>query len=410
VADRPRQLDVWLGDERVAVCTQRSASAPILLSHTAEALGRWGFNLPLLSCSLPSTDEPLDATAFLDGYLPEGQARNDIAAAREVVASDTWMLMAHLGRDIAGALTLIDPDHEAADRAPGLAPYDDDALAEAVLALPERPLDLHDDSELSLAGVQDKLLLVAHGDGWARPTGGRASTHILKPEPPAHQGIAELEAESLRLAGAVGLTTITPKVLQVAGRPCLLVDRYDRAIGATGEVVRIHQEDLCQATGRDPRTNRGRGKYERHGGPGFVHAGAVLRAHARDADEQLDRLAGAMVFTVLIGNSDAHGKNLSLLHVEPGRIELAPLYDTVPTMLLDHLRVRCAMEVNGVHESLAQVTRGDLIAEMAGRFRWKLAHDDSSAMVDRWIQRITDAAQQRGGPVADYVVTRAASL
>jgi serine/threonine-protein kinase HipA len=400
----------------VATLHERRARGRIDLVHTDAALERWGFGLPVVSCSLRTTDERQDATAFLDGFLPEGQARNDLAAARDVLASDTWMLLAEFGRDIAGAIVVTDPDRDPHSRGPGVEPYDDEDLADAVAALPAHPLDIHDDSELSLAGVQHKMLLVELSAGWGRPVGGRPSTHILKPDPAQHPGLVELEAAALQVAADVGLTTVTPQLVEVGGRPCLIVDRYDRLRVSPGEgeagsdVVRVHQEDLCQATGRDPRDAGGRGKYERHGGPGFLHAARLLRTHAQDQAMELERLAGAMVFTVLIGNSDAHGKNVSLLLDPPGRVRLAPLYDTVPTMLFDHLAVRCAMEVSSVHTSLEDVTRADLIREMTGRFRWGLDDTAAQAMVDRWIGLVAAAAAERGGRLGDYVTRRAEQL
>jgi serine/threonine-protein kinase HipA len=113
-----------------------------------------------------------------------------------------------------------------------------------------------------------------------------------------------------------------------------------------------------------------------------------------------------MVFTVLIGNSDAHGKNLSLLLDPPGRVRLAPLYDTVPTMLLGHLRVRCAMGINGRFASLEEVEYADLVAEMRGRFRWRRSQDEAARSVDQWVERVVEATRASTGAVADYVRAR----
>ena len=142
------------------------------------------------------------------------------------------------------------------------------------------------------------------------------------------------------------------------------MSRYDREVDAqTGAVARVHQEDLCQATGRDPDAARGRGKYQAHGGPGFADVAQLLDRYAGDPLAELHRLARIMAFKLAIGNADAHGKNLSVLLALDGTIVLAPLYDTVPTVMWPQLRSAAAMTVGG-RADLARVTIGDLEAEL----------------------------------------------
>lgn len=410
MADRPTLLQVAMHGEVIAHLREQRRSGRIELTHTDLARESWPARTPVVSCSLPVAASRQDATAFLNGLLPEGQARATLAAQRDLVASDTFGLLAAFGRDIAGALVIRDPDDDRAGRTPHAVDYaNDDELAGAIATLPDQPLGAHDDSELSLAGIQDKLLLVATDGptGWGRPVAGLPSTHLLKPDPLAHPGVVVREAEALRIASQAGLTTIDPQLLDIGGRPCLLVDRYDRHVDGA-EVHRIHQEDLLQAVGRDPLARHGRVKYQDHGGPGYRDAATLLLERAIDPDAQLDTLVGAMVFTVLIGNADAHAKNLSLLLDPPGTVRLAPLYDTVPTMLFPKLKVRCAMWVGGVHRSLDDVTRTDLLREIAGRHAWKIPTDDAPASVDRWIHRI--AAHADDAPTGQYVARRAEQL
>lgn len=96
--------------------------------------------------------------------------------------------------------------------------------------LEDRPLAIYDDSELSLAGLQHKLLLVATEDGWGRPVGGRPSTHILKLEDRRYPGMVTLEAACLRLARAIDLTTVDVSVERFSELDCLIVSRFDRAV------------------------------------------------------------------------------------------------------------------------------------------------------------------------------------
>jgi len=204
--------------------------------------------------------------------------------------------------------------------------------------------------------------------------------------------VVEQEAAALAVAQRAGLTNISPKIVNHGDRAWLILERYDRAVDATGRVTRIHQEDLAQAAGIDTRRNRRRAKYESHGGPGLLTAAHLLRDGAQDVDTQLSLLVGAMVFTVLVGNSEAHAKNLSLLLDPAGAVQLAPLYDTVPTMLFPTLAVRCAMMVGGVYDNLERVDHRALVREIEGRRRWGIVNDRAVPMVDDWIDRVVQAA------------------
>lgn len=101
------------------------------------------------------------------------------------------------------------------------------------------------------------------------------------------------------------------------------IDRFDRVVDADGRLRRIHQEDLCQATGTSPRSRRGRATYEEHGGPGFLRLAELLSAYAADPLRELEQLVRVLTFTVLIGNGDAHAKNLALLHPTAETVALA---------------------------------------------------------------------------------------
>ncbi|MBV8980547.1 MAG: HipA domain-containing protein [Acidimicrobiia bacterium] len=373
-------LPVWLYGIHAADLSD-AGPGRVGLTYSDEALARWAGNVPLLSCSLPLRPRRQDASVFCSGLLPEGQHRQAMAAEARLPAYDTFGLLARFGRDVAGAV-VIGPD--APDRGSGgVEPYTADALAEEVAALPDRPLGLHDDSELSIAGLQDKLLLIKLDGGWGRPVHGRPSTHILKVEDRRFPGLVQAEAACLALARAVGLTTVDVEVTTIARLPCLIVSRFDRTVDAAGELVRIHQEDACQALGRDPEAGRGRGKYERAGGPAWRDIGELLDRYAPDPEHELRRLVEVLVFTILTANADAHGKNVALLHPEPEAVALAPMYDTVPTALWPQLRKEAAMSVNGKWR-FDHMTLSDVVEEArAWRLDPALAEASGAAMLDR---------------------------
>jgi serine/threonine-protein kinase HipA len=407
MAPPARALGVWLDGLRVADL-EPGRRGELRCRYSAEALERWPGNSPLLSCSLPLGSRPQDALAFCKGLLPEGQALQQMAATAKVAVNDTFALLAHYGRDVAGALVIAAEEPE--PRRFGALPYTEESLATAVEHVDEFPLGAHDDSELSLAGLQDKLLLVELEDGtWGRPVGGRPSTHILKVDDPRHPGLVEAEAQCLELARAAGLTTIDSRLMMVGDTQCLLVSRFDRVVEGH-KVRRIHQEDLCQATGIDPEGNRGRAKYERAGGPSLRQAAALLDAYAPDPTLQLERLAAVVTFTVLIGNADAHGKNLALLHPSAENVSLAPLYDTVPTVLWPKLRTEAAMAIGG-QVMLSDATIDDIVREGKA---WSLPADRTSAVAAQTTGSIVDAIDRGliapASELAAFVRRRAGEL
>jgi serine/threonine-protein kinase HipA len=401
------QLGVWLDGVRVAEFS-KSKDGGISCAYNEEALERWPQNSPLLSCSLPLGARRMEALAFCRGLLPEGRALQTLAHQAGLATNDTFGLIARYGRDVAGALVIAaePPDEERY----GVEEYSDQRLQEAVEDLDEHPLGSHDDSELSLAGLQDKLLLVKQpGGGWGRPLHGRPSTHILKLDDARRPGLIEAEAECLRLAAAAGLGDVEVELQTLGEQRCLIVSRFDRAL-EDGEIGRIHQEDLCQTLGIDPSDAKGRAKYEAAGGPSLKEAAGLLDSYAADPEAELDQLLAAITFTVLIGNADAHGKNLALLHPEPERIELAPLYDTVPTVLWPKLRTDAAMSI-GAQVSLPAVGLKDLVREAR---IWRHPEERSVDVIRATIERVLEAVEGGVVPgdsqVAKHIGKRAKGL
>jgi serine/threonine-protein kinase HipA len=187
------------------------------------------------------------------------------------------------------------------------------------------------------------------------------------------------------------------------------LSRFDRQIDPDGTTVRrIHQEDVGQALARGPNAARGRGKYQDGGGPSLGEAAQLLDLYSAKPQEQLDRLLATATFTVLIGNANAHGKNLALLHPTPEIVELAPLYDTVPTVLWPKLRKRGATSIAGRWD-LDSVTVEDLLDEAGD---WRHPRARALEVVTETAERLHDASVDLGtdSPLTRYVIERAGRL
>jgi len=398
-----RELGVWLHGNHVAVL-RAPRTGQVSCQYDRAVLDDLALNTPLLSCSVPVRTGRQNAWAFVTGLLPEGQHRQEMAALAGVTTFDLLGMLDRFGRDVAGAVVVSAEDPPL--RSAAIDPYTSDQLADAVRELDDHPLGLYDDSELSIAGLQDKMLLVADGDGWARPTHGYPSTHILKVDDRTRRGLVRAEHACLTLARHAGLAAASSQLLTVDDTECIVVSRFDRCIGGEGIVHRLHQEDACQALGVDPEANQRKAKYEAYGGPTLNAIAGLLDQWAVDGPAELGALLAQVVFTVAIGNADAHGKNIALLHPDPGHITLAPLYDTVPTVLWPKLRPYAAMTINGKAD-LRTIDLDDVVAEAQ---RWALspswARSRAASIAERMLAALHEDAVDVDTPALEVITAR----
>jgi serine/threonine-protein kinase HipA len=370
-----------------------------------------GLDAPRISVSLPVRVEPFSASAsrpFFEALLPEGSLREALAGMFRLPLTDSLGLLARLGRDCAGALQIM----EAArlSETPDVRWLDDDALGRLIVELPRRPLGIAPEGRmrLSLAGVQDKLVLVRdRGGRFGEPLHGMPTTHIVKPEPAATEfpGIAINEYFCMRLAAACGLPTADVELTTVAGRTCLVVARFDRDHAAT-PARRLHQEDLCQAIGLIPGYKYAAPDRPR---PSFEDLADVLRAHGSQSGRDRITVGRMAVFNFLIGNADAHGKNVSFMHDGRGRVRLAPLYDLVSTAAWPDLDRDLAMAIGDEFDAAAitHVSFDDL-ADVLGLTKTIFARDRRLFVADAQAAAADLASEARRDgwhdPVMDTIV------
>lgn len=253
-------------------------------------------------------------------------------------------LLRAVGGECAGALRIVEagaePEPAGADEA---ATELDNRDFAALVATGAAPLLLGGPSvRLSLAGAQNKLPVVICGGGIGLPRGDTASTHLLKLPHARFKHLPTNEAFVMGLAEKLGLHVAKVSVYNRTTPPSLLVERYDRKrTGPALPVTRLHQEDLCQATGRP--SSR---KYEQEGGPSLAECvGVIARVVARPLVD-VRRLIEWQLFNLIVGNSDGHGKNLSLLYVA-GTVQLSPFYDLLSTRHYPALDRNLAMGIGG---------------------------------------------------------------
>ena len=375
------ELCVDLYGRRIGTLVERATGFDFVVD--AEAIRHHGIGSTVLSFSIPLSARPRPEEAplrrnYFDEVLPEGRARDRLAGNARIAPAYTIGMLARYGRDVAGALQIWNPTAPDEPRNPALAPATPARVREILEEVKSAPIGNVSIRHLSsLAGVQDKIVIVRTADGWAEPLDGFPSTHIVKPVVPSHPSLIFDEEYGARIARRLGLTEFGTTVEVFDGISALVIERYDRS-AATPD-GRIHQEDFNQALGYS-----GDGKYEEYGHPGLAAIARVLRENiGRTAVEGLLRLT---TMSVAVGNLDMHAKNVSVLHLPDGTARLAPAYDVVPQL---HLPVdkNFAFRVNGVFAH-AEITRDDLVAEGAS---WGVR--SAAEIVDQVIADVGEAVR-----------------
>jgi serine/threonine-protein kinase HipA len=328
-------LNVYL-NARLVGQLRRESSGAIAFKYDDNWL-TWDNAIPV-SVSLPLREDRYigdPVLAVFDNILPDGDdIRRRVAERSQAGGADAYNLLAAIGRDCVGALQFLpagmDPGKVGTIDA---RPVDDKEIAEIVDNLARNPLGIGLDQEfrISLAGAQEKTALLCWNDKWYVPHGTTATTHILKPQiGRLPNGIdltnsVENEHFCLELVGALGLPVAKSKIIDFAGKRVLAIERFDRAWTKDGRLLRLPQEDCCQALSVPPTR-----KYESDGGPGIRRILELLKgSDAPDADQRA--FFKAQIVFWLLGATDGHAKNFSIRIAPGGRFRLAPLYDIIST-------------------------------------------------------------------------------
>ena len=343
----------------------------------------FGLNSSALSLAIPlQPNAPRNKAPrrrnWFDELLPEGDFRGYLAQLAGLSSFDTVSLLAAYGADVAGAVQILPADHEEPVDTPLLHVLSETEVYHYLTEPFRYPLgNTKPGGKTSLAGVQPKILLAATPEGWARVTGGAASTHILKPAQDSPSSSLYDEEYGLRLARALGLLDYSSWVETFNGLDALVIERYDRVAGR-----RIHQEDFSQILGAS-----GNQKYQEFGG--LVSLRRVASALQRGCSPaSVDTLARLVVFSAALGNLNLHSKNISVLHPEGELPHLASAYDCVP---MGHRRDhdgRLAMSIGG-HYPWATLSRAHLVDELSS---WGLHNPDR--LIDDTLEPLAHALEQ----------------
>ncbi|HKU55371.1 MAG TPA: type II toxin-antitoxin system HipA family toxin [Rhizomicrobium sp.] len=296
----------------------------------------WRHALPV-SLSLPLREDAYrgePAIAVFDNLLPDSDVlRRRVAEKVGAAGTDAYSLLAAIGHDCAGALQFIGADDDVDETNTAITGdiVNDAAIEKLLKGLARTPLGLtrDDDFRISVAGVQEKTALLFHKGRWLKPHGTTPTTHIFKtqigelPNGIDLSNSVENEYYCLKLIAAFGLPVNKAEIRTFGKTKALVIERFDRRWTKDGCLLRLPQEDCCQALSVPPTR-----KYQSEGGPGMVQILNLLKGGDTPADDQKTLLKAQILFW-LMGATDGHAKNFSIFLGPGGSFHLAPLYDVL---------------------------------------------------------------------------------
>ena len=334
MADRIDALDVYIAGRKVGEISHLQGGK-LSFSYDDDWMnGRVAIPLSLSMPVISKTYESKSVDAFLWGLLPDNEQTLSRWAQRfQVSARNPFALLKNVGRDCAGAVQFL-PMGEVETRGEDVEFLTDEQIGDRLRDLRKdgaATRRVGDPGQFSLAGAQAKTAfhLDETSGRWGIPKGDTPTTHIFKPPMPHLHGHTENEHFCLKLATMFGMSAADSQVMDFAGEKAIVVKRYDRR-HVNGRTIRIHQEDMCQALAVLPTI-----KYENQGGPGITTISNKVLSASLNPTEDRQTFMAANIFNWIIGGTDAHAKNYSMLLGARGEARLAPLYDI--SSILPHL-------------------------------------------------------------------------
>ncbi len=317
---------------------RRKASGAIDFQYDQSWL-EWEYTFPV-SLSLPLREDRYvgdPVIAVFDNLLPDNDdIRASLAARKHADGTDAYSLLSAIGRDCVGALQFV-PEGEEQGKVGEInaAPISEKDIADRLSNLATAPLGMGDDEDfrISIAGVQEKTAFLFWNDAWHVPHGSTATTHIFKPQ----IGIrdrrdlthsVENEHLCMQIMDELKMPVAKTEIIDFISTRALVVERFDRGWTKDGRLLRVPQEDCCQALSIPPSR-----KYEAQGGPGIATVLNFLKGSDQPDVDQSIFMKAQIVFWLLAA-TDGHAKNFSVYLYPGGGFKLTKLYDIMSTQHL----------------------------------------------------------------------------
>ena len=327
-----------------------------------------------ISLSLPLSKKRFDADAtktFFDGLLPEGFTRQCVADSIHASSVDYISILRELGSECLGAIQIIDETKTSAENS--YEPLNIEEIKERAKEGAGKSAEIVVKSHLSLTGASGKVGLYYDetSDKWFKPQGSAPSTHIVKQSHVRYKNIVLNEQLCLLTAQKLGIDIPKSFILQAQeGKTkdeevLFATKRFDRIFDTDSQIIcgiktpyRLHQEDFAQGLGI-----KACDKYEKAGEGYLKRMFVLLQKHSSNPIEDSLKLWRRVVFNFLIGNTDNHIKNSSLIYSKNlSSIRLAPFYDVVCTKVYENSTDEMSVSING-KLNINQIIRDDFEKE-----------------------------------------------
>ncbi len=308
-----------------------------------------------VSLSLPLREDAYKGApvlAVFENLLPDSEAlRSRVAEKVSADGTDTYSLLTQIGRDCVGALQFFPENAEATFS--DLTSIEGEAISNEEietllknLARTPLGLDREHDFRISVAGAQEKTALLFYDGQWFKPTGTTPTTHIFKTQIGQLDGIdlsnsVENEFYGLAAMRAFGLPVNNAEIKTFGKTKSLVIERFDRKWTEDRTLLRLPQEDCCQALSIPPsRKYQSDDRPISEKQPSMVEILNLLKGSETPEEDQKAFLKAQIIFW-LIGATDGHGKNFSIYLGQGGRFTLTPFYDVLTAQpYLDELQLR----------------------------------------------------------------------
>ncbi|WP_417452573.1 type II toxin-antitoxin system HipA family toxin [Kiloniella sp.] len=325
-----KQLSILLNGRNVGDIVMARSGA-ITFKYVPEWLSLSG-TFPI-SLSLPLNErghQGAPVIAYLENLLPDNQAiRERVASKVNASGLDAFSMLEKIGGDCVGALQFI-PSGNGKNHGLNLEGEEvsETDIAHILRDLKADPLGIKgdDDFRISIAGAQEKTALLLVNNQWLRPVGMTPTTHIFKtqlgrlPNGIDLQDSVENEFFCMKFCEFMGLDIAKVEICQFEDVKALVIERFDRRWISNEKLMRIPQEDFCQAMATPPSQ-----KYQADGGPNIVQCMELLKASNQPTKDQSAFIKAQILFW-LLGATDGHAKNFSI-SLQPGGFNMTPFYD-----------------------------------------------------------------------------------
>lgn len=351
-----------------------------------------------VSLSMPLVaDEYADPVIrpFISGLLPDDpEVLKRWGRKFQVSPQNPFRLLAHVGEECAGAIQFI-PSESLSEWLSDAPPHGVDWLSDTELVnrmdrlvADRSEARRHgDEGQFSLPGAQAKtgLYLDTENQRWGIPKGTTPTTHILKPNVGEFEDFEINEHFCLKLGARLGLRTAESWTDTIGKHRVIVVKRYDR-LPVEGRLLRVHQEDFCQALGVKPED-----KYQKDGGPSAHDIFGLLRDYSSAPQEDTLTFLRALIYNYLIAGTDGHAKNYGMLISGQGQFRLTPLYDVISILPYKHQprKLKLTMKVGGEY----LLWKINQVGWQKAAKEWEFTEDFVIEQIQRMASVLPEAAQ-----------------